>query len=78
MNKYTELFTKNLHYLLVEFIDQFIAAILLIIAFTAWVYFSSVYIAILVLIIGIILWSLLRKFLKGCINMVDIKNKKVK
>jgi Flp pilus assembly protein TadB len=73
MNKW---FMKKIYYLLADFIDQIIAAIILIIAFTAWVYFSSIYIAILVVIIGIFLWSLLTKSIKSRTNKVNIKDSK--
>lgn len=61
MSKFNNWLKNSIYFILTEFFGQIMAAIILIAAFVAWVYFSSMYAAILIVIAGIILWSLLNK-----------------
>ncbi|HEY9100257.1 MAG TPA: hypothetical protein VIN38_15425 [Thiobacillus sp.] len=52
---------RSVRYWLAEFFGQIVAGIILFAAFVAWAFFSSIYAAIPVLIIGIVLWGLADK-----------------
>jgi len=52
---------RSVRYWLAEFFGQIEAAVILFSAFVTWAYFSSIYAAIPVLIIGFVLWGLAEK-----------------
>ena len=61
MNQFMNWFINGARFLLAEFFGQIIAGVILFAAFVAWVYFSSIYAAIPVLIVGILLWGIVGK-----------------
>jgi len=56
MNMLIDWIKNSTRFLISEFIGQIMAAIILISAYVAWIYFSSGYAAIIVIIIGILIW----------------------
>ena len=65
MNRFVKWLMAGIRYLLAEFFAQIVAAVILFAAFVAWAYFSSIYAAIPVLIVGIMLWGLAGKIFKS-------------
>jgi len=74
MNQLISWLKNGTYFILSEFLGQIIAAIILIAAFVAWVYFSTWYAAIPVVIVGIILWGVLSKLLTFGKNKFDSNN----
>jgi len=61
MKKIILMLSKIDRWLLDEFFSQIIAAIILLLAFISWSYFSSIYAAITVVIICLIIWGVIAK-----------------
>ena len=74
MNKLLSWLKRSIYFILSEFLGQIMAAIILVAAYVTWVYFSSGYAAILVIIIGIIIWGLLSKLFMKAKNMARNDN----
>lgn len=55
MNIFIRWFTNTLHACWVDFLGEIIAIVIFVTAGLAWIYFSSIYAAIAVVIIGIVL-----------------------
>jgi Flp pilus assembly protein TadB len=65
MNKLIAGLKKGIIFLISEFFGQIIAAVILIVAYVSWVYFSSGYAAIIVIVIGILVWIFISKLVIG-------------
>lgn len=55
-------------FLISEFFSQIMAAVILIAAYVSWIYFSTGYAAIIVIVIGILAWVLISKIVIGIKN----------
>ena len=58
MNNILKKLKNGISYLLIDFLGQIISAFILLLALLAWSYYSTIYAAIIVVVVGIVFWSL--------------------
>lgn len=62
MSRLVRWLIKSTRALLEDFFGQIVSAVIFFAAFVAWAHFSSGYAAVLVLVVGLVLWLIIGKF----------------